>query len=128
MFTFLKNLFIKDEEPEIPIPEPDYTALIDQIKKRENSEEIAPGKKIHEFDCTNFTLRLDRDITKNYRIMVFLGNERLYSFTVFATKNEFKKLERAYRTVLSFLKEDQKISDLPDSELMKGFYFGNRNN
>lgn len=128
MFTFLKNLLKKDHESEITFPEPDYAAIVDQIKKRESTEEIAPGKKIHEVDYANFELRLDRDIANNYRVTVFLGSERNYSFTIFATKNEFEKLESAYRIIIDFLKGDQKITDLPDSELMKGFYFGNGNN
>lgn len=125
MSTFLKKLFKRNQEPEPSVPEPNYTAIINQIKKREATHDIAPGKKIHEFDYALYTLRLDRDITKNYRITVFQGNERIYSFTVFTTKGEIDKLDGAYRKVIGFLNSEQLLKNLPDSDLLKGFYFGN---
>lgn len=125
MSTFLKKLFKRNQEPEPSVPEPNYTAIINQIKKRETTHDIAPGKKIHEFDYALYTLRLDRDITKNYRITVFRGNERIYSFTVFTTKGEIDKLDGAYRKVIGFLNSEQLLKNLPDSDLLKGFYFGN---
>ena len=92
----------------------------------EEAREIEPGRKIHSFEYDYFEIRLDRDITKNYRITVFRGNERTYSFTVFAGKGEFEKLIEAYPCIISFLKSEQIISTLPDNDLLKGFYFGNK--
>ncbi|MEQ8523795.1 hypothetical protein [Gracilimonas sp.] len=126
MLQFIKKLFNGDQvPPELP-PEPDFASIIKQIKKQEDTEELQPGKKIHEFEYHLFSIRLDRDITKNYRITVFQGNERIYSFTVFVEKKELEKLDKAYQHVISFLMGDQSISSLPDNDLIKGFYFGNR--
>lgn len=125
MFNFLKKLFDRDSKSEKSIPDPDFTLLIANIRKRENAEEIAPGKKIHEFDYALYTLRLDRDIAKNYRITVFQGNERIYSFTVFDNQSNRDILEMAYRKVIQFLKSDQSIKNLPQSDILKGYYFGN---
>jgi hypothetical protein len=124
MHQFFKKLFKSDETSPLPPPDPQYSSIISQIKKRESSEDIQPGKKIHEIEYHLFSIRLDRDITKNYRITVFLGNERIYSFTVFAKKNGFDKLEEAYKQVIAFLKGERHIAQLPDSDLLKGFYFG----
>lgn len=125
MINFLKKLFAGSDSPhKEPIPDPDYDTLLEAIIKKENSEDIQPGKRIHKFDYRLFSIRLDRDITKNYRITVFQGNERIYSFTVFAKKGDFTKLRQAYPLVINFLKSEQNITELPDSDLLKGFFFG----
>ncbi|MBO6585350.1 MAG: hypothetical protein JJ953_04545 [Gracilimonas sp.] len=125
MRNFLRNLFQREKEPDIPAPEPNYTEIINKIKQTEESQDIQPGRKIHAFDYDLFELRLDRDITNQYRITVFRGSERVYSFTVFVTKQELQKLDKAYRDVISFLKENPSVAHLPDNDLLKGFYFGN---
>jgi hypothetical protein len=125
MRNFLKSLFQREKEPEVPVPEPNYTEIINKIKKTEESLDIQPGRKIHAFDYGLFELRLDRDITNQYRITVFRGSDRVYSFTVFITKQEVQKLDTAYRDVISFLKVNPGIAHLPDNDLLKGFYFGN---
>lgn len=125
MRNFLRNLFQREKEPDIPVPEPNYTEIINKIRKTEESQDIQPGRKIHTLDYDLFELRLDRDITNQYRITVFRGSERVYSFTVFVTKQELQKLDKAYRDIISFLKENPSIAHLPDNDLLKGFYFGN---
>ncbi|WP_421775511.1 hypothetical protein [Gracilimonas sp.] len=124
MRNFLKNLFQRKKQPEVPVPEPNYAEIINKIKKAEETQDIQPGRKIHAFDYDLFELRLDRDITNQYRVTVFKGNERIYSFTVFAKKGEIEKLRSAYPHIVDFLKGEQKIATLPDSDLLKGFYFG----
>ncbi|WP_428235297.1 hypothetical protein [Gracilimonas sp.] len=125
MRNFLRNLFQREKEPDIPVPEPNYTEIINKIRKKEESQDIQPGRKIHTLDYDLFELRLDRDITNQYRITVFRGGERVYSFTVFVTKQELQKLDKAYRDIISFLKENPSVAHLPDNDLLKGFYFGN---
>ncbi len=125
MRNFLKKLFQQEKEPEVPVPEPNYTEIINQIKKTEEAQDIQPGKKIHAFDYDFFELRLDRDITNQYRITVFKGNNRIYSFSVFVTKQEVQELDEAYRIIISFLKENRSLADLPHNNLLKGFYYGN---
>jgi head-tail adaptor len=125
MLSFLKTLFQSNKKTEILVQDPDYAALIERIRKAEESQKIEPGKKIHAFEYDLFEIRLDRDITNNYRITVFQGNERIYSFTVFITKSEIEKLNEAYKCIIFFLKGDQSISSLPNNDILKGFYFGN---
>lgn len=124
MITFFKKLFEKNSTLKKPIPDPDFPAIINEIKEKESSVEIIPGKKIHEFKYNLFTLRLDQDVTENCRITVNRGNERVYSFTVFASPRAYKKIEQAYRDVIDFLKSERNISELPDSDQIKGFYYG----
>lgn len=126
MFDFIKKLFKRKRngEPKSSFPEPDIPALISQIKKREDAGNISPGQKIHAFDHGPFTIRIDRDITKNHRITIWQGSERIYSFTVYASQGEYEKLEKAYEQVIQFLESDQSLSDLPSSDLLKGFYYG----
>lgn len=125
MRNFLRKLFHREKEPEVPVPEPNYVEIINKIKKAEETQEIQPGRKIYAFDYDLFELRLDRDITNQYRITVFKGNDRIYSFSVFVTKQEVQKLDEAYRIIISFLKGDRSLANLPDTDLLKGFYFGN---
>ena len=126
MVNFLKKLFSgNNTSKHQPVPEPNYGQLIESIRKKEHSADIQPGKEIHTLEYDLFEIRLDRDITEHYRITVFHGNERIYSFTVFVKKEEPGKLEDAFRQVISFLKTDRNISGLPENELIKGFYFGN---
>jgi hypothetical protein len=69
-------------------------------------------------------IRTDRDITGHYRVTLWQGKERLYSFTVYAKKGEYEKLTRAYSQINEFLKGDQKLSSLPKNDLLKGFFYG----
>lgn len=120
MFHFLKQLFKRKPAEEEIIPKPDIERLIEQVKMQEQGSETEPGRKIHEFDYGHFTLRLDRDITKNYRITVSYGNERIYSFSVLDDQH----LEHAYHEVIKFLGGSRSLSRLPNSEKVKGFFFG----
>lgn len=127
MIHFLRKLFNGNASHYLPrIPEPDYSLLIKNICETETAREISPGRKIHEFEYGLFTLRLDRDITGYYRITVYQGTDRVYSFTVFATVDEPEKLEEAYRNVIAFLKTEPGVKNLPDSRLLKGFYYGHQ--
>lgn len=115
---------LRSSKKEVPIPEIDLAAQLKRIKQKEAAGNIEPGRKIHSFSYEFFEIRLDRDITKNYRITVYRGNERVYSFTVFVNQAEDKKLEAAYLNILAFLKSDRNPASLPDTNLLKGFYFG----
>jgi len=39
-------------------------------------------------------------------------------------KERYDKLERAYSEINDFLKGDQKLSSLPETDLLKGFFYG----
>ncbi|HET8865595.1 MAG TPA: hypothetical protein VFM80_07840, partial [Gracilimonas sp.] len=100
--------------------------LVQRIQSKEEKSDIEPGRRIHEFELGTYTLRLDCDITKNYRITVSLGNERIYSFTIFAEQHDYEKLETAYSMIFDFLMTEQSLQKLPNNDLLKGFYFGSR--
>lgn len=123
MFDRFKNLFTSPSEPE---QETDVPAIIDQIKAREGEagSDIPLGKRIHSFHHRNYLVALDRDISKNYRVTVYQGRERIYSFTLFANQGNYDILEQAYGRIIGFLDSEQKLSNLPDNEILKGFFYG----
>ena len=120
MFNFLKTLFQTSALEEEPIPKPNIGSIIQKAGQVEEQSGLEPGRKIHEFDYRFFTLRLDRDITRNYRVTVSQGNERIYSFTI----SEDPALENALHQILDFLNGSRSLKELPNSETLKGFYFG----
>ena len=121
MFDRLKKLFGTRSEPEEAA---DIPTIIEQIRKREEKNDIALGRRIHSFQYKQYQLALDRDISKNYRVTVYLGKERIYSFTLFANQGNYDILEQAYTRIIDFLDGEQKLSSLPDNEIIKGFFYG----
>lgn len=121
MFDRLKKFFSSPSESEKPANIP---AIIDQIKAREAGSDIPLGKRIHSFHHRNYLIALDRDISKNYRVTVYLGRERIYSFSLFANQGNYDILEQAYIRIIDFLDGEQKLSHLPDNDMLKGFFYG----
>lgn len=121
MFDRLKKLFFSPSEQE---QETDIPTIIEQIKAREAKNDIPLGRRIHSFHHKEYQLALDRDISKNYRVTVYLGRERIYSFTLFANQGNYDILEQAYGRIIGFLDSEQKLSNLPDNEILKGFFYG----
>ncbi len=121
MFDRLKKLFFSPSEQE---EETDVPTIIQQIKAREAKNDIPLGRRIHSFHHKGYQIALDRDISKNYRVTVYLGKERIYSFTLFANQGNYDILEQAYGRIIGFLDSEQKLSNLPDNEILKGFFYG----
>jgi hypothetical protein len=121
MFERLKKLFSSTSKPQ---EETDIPAIIEQIKARESKDNIPLGRRIHTFNYQNLDLFLDRDITKNYRVTVYQGRERMYSFSIFASQGNYDMLEKGYAKIINYLEGEQKVSDLPDDENIKGFFYG----
>lgn len=121
MFERIKNLF---SSPLKPQEETDVPVIIDQIKVREKSNDIPLGRRIHTFNYKDVDLSLDRDISKNYRVTVYQGRERIYSFSIFANQGNYDILENGYIRIINFLDGERKVSDLPEDENIKGFFYG----
>ena len=121
MFTFLKKFFKGNTTSKESIPEPDYDALINKIKDKESVSKIEPGRRIYAFEYGLLEIRFDRDITLNGRICVFSGEERLFTFTVFAKQREYDILRNAFISVITFLNSERGIQNLPDNNILKGY-------
>lgn len=121
MLNKIKKLFTTDQIPEEVV---DIQNIIHQIKEKESAQTTALGRRIHSFSYQYFQLYLDRDITKNYRITVYQGRDRIYSFTIFAKQGKYDILERGYSRIISFLDSERRIADLPDDDILKGFFYG----
>lgn len=121
MLELFKKLFTKEDQPREPV---DVQRIIRQIKEAEEKKDIPLGKRIHSFSYVDFQLNLDRDITEHYRITVYQGQERIYSFTIFAKERNYDILEQAYSQIITFMEGDRNIGSLPDDEILKGFFYG----
>lgn len=121
MLDLLKKIFIPAKPPEEAV---DVPAIIDEIKEVESNKPIPPGRRIHTLSYRGLDLFLDRDITKNYRVTVYQGRERIYSFSIFANQGNYDILEKGYIRIINFLDGGRKLSDLPEDENIKGFFYG----
>lgn len=119
---FFSNLFSKRDKRIIQQPETDLQNEVSKIKRAEESGKVPLGKKIHSFEYRELEIRFDRDITHNGRICIFEGEEKLFSFTVFGKEGEYDILRDAFESVIAFLESDRSIKNLPDSQVLKGFY------
>lgn len=116
---WLKNGSASDRQKE----ELDLGSLMSEIRERESSG-VDLGRRIYQFTYGIFEVRLDRDITEHYRVTVFNGRERVYSFTVMAKEGEYEELRESYRTIIDFLDGERKPSELPDTGRLKGHFYG----
>jgi hypothetical protein len=125
MIQFLKSIFSGDKAlAGDQAPQVDVSVIVREIKKREESAEVPLGKRIYSTEYQGFEVRLDRDITKNYRVTVYQGRERTYSFTVFGKQGDYDVLKDAFTVIFDFLNGDRGVSQLPDNEKLKGFHYG----
>lgn len=122
---FFSNLFSKKEKAAVELPDVDIKTIVSTIEQREKDGQIPLGKKIYDFQYGELNVRFDRDITHNWRICIFHGKERLYSFTIFAKEGEYEMLKNALKSIVEFLEGDQSIKNLPNNEILKGFYHHN---
>ncbi|NBC64380.1 MAG: hypothetical protein GVY07_01785 [Bacteroidetes bacterium] len=119
---FFSNLFSNNHPSKQATPEINFDRVLANIEEKEKQKEIPLGKKIYDFHYGELLVRFDRDITHNGRICIYQGKERFYSFTVFAKEGEYDILEDALKSAIDFLKSDRSIKNLPDNEVLKGFY------
>lgn len=119
---FFSNLFSNNHSSKSAVPHIDLERILSNIEKREKERDIPLGKKIYGFHYGELLVRFDRDIMHNGRICIYQGKERLYSFTVFAKEGEYDILEDALKSAFEFLKSDRSIKNLPDNDVLKGFY------
>ncbi|MDX1642603.1 MAG: hypothetical protein R3220_12945 [Balneolaceae bacterium] len=116
------KLFSKKEKQVEPPPEIDLEKELSVIERIEKTEEVPLGKKIHSFEYGLLDIRFDRDITHNGRICIFEGEEKLFSFTVFGKEGEYDILKDAFESAITFLEGDRSIKNLPENQVLKGFY------
>lgn len=122
MLKKLKYLFSTDNEPEKE--EVNISGVIEQIKKKELAEDIPLGQRIHTLNYSDLDLFLDRDITENYRVAVYRGRERIYSFSIYADQGDYESLKEGYEKIIQFLNGESKVNQLPDNDKIKGFFYG----
>lgn len=122
MFERLKSLF--SSEPQSTKEEVNIPAIVEKVRQKESKENIPLGRRIHSFGYRELDLFLDRDITKNYRVTVYQGRERLYSFSIFAKQGNYDILEEGYARIFNYLDGERKVSDLPADKTIKGFFYG----
>jgi len=121
MFKFLKDLFPQPKEPQEQL---DISRLIQCIREKERESNIALGRRIHSFHYKYLDFNVDREITGHYRVTVYQGRERTYSFTVFAKQGNYNILEQAFERIIDYIDGDQNLSELPDDDVLKGFFYG----
>lgn len=119
---FFSNLFSKKKTNGEPKPEINLKEELSKIEKAEKSGDVPLGRKIHSFEYGMLEIRFDRDITHNGRISIFESEEKIFSFTVFAKEGEYEILKNAFESALSFLEGDRSIKNLPENQVLKGFY------
>lgn len=119
---FFSKFFSGGKQDKNQRPEVDVDEIVSIIRKKEETRKISTGKKICSFDFGSLQVRFDRDMTHNGRICIFEGEEKLFSFTVFAKEGEYDILKDAFESVTLFLNGDQSIKNIPDNEVLKGFY------
>lgn len=119
---FFSNLFSKKEKQTDYKPKVSLEKEISKIERVEKTGKVPLGKKIHSFEYGMLEIRFDRDITHNGRICIFNGEEKQFSFTVFAKEGEHDILRDAFESVITFLEGDRSIKNLPENQVLKGFY------
>ena len=124
----MRKLFqkVKKQNEKIPFDQPivDIKAQIETIKIIEKENTIDLGKRIHQFEYLDFDLRLDRDITGMYRLVVFEGKNRRFSFSIRCKHKDYDSLRVSFEEIVRFLNGDRRIIDLPKHDRLRGHYFG----
>ena len=127
MKKFLKHM--KNRPPSTSksakdIPSVNLNVHIDAIKKHEAERGSELGRLINGFEYGDFTLRLDRDVMGMYRVAVYSGQDRWYSFSLRCPQGDYDALREAFQEIMDFLSGDRRLSGMPDHEKLKGHYFG----
>lgn len=99
-------------------------AEIELIKSIETKHKTEPGRRIHVFGYLELELSLDLEITNTYRLVVFDGQEKKYSFSIQCKPGEYDKLKSGLEQATTYLAGERRIANLPKNNLLKGHYFG----
>lgn len=101
----------------------DTTRIVQQIRSREEHD-IPQGKQIYSLDLEAYSLHLDREFTDHYRISVFLGNHKIFGFTVTQKDISDEEFKTIWKTIIRFLRDDPSPKKMPDTLLLKSHFFG----
>ena len=93
------------------------------MQEVEAEQKIGLGRPIHSFSYEGLELRLDRDMTGQYRVTVNEGRERRYSFTLHSAPHDYEALQAGYEEIIAFLDGTRRIGTLPDHERLKGHFY-----
>ena len=123
-FQSLKKRKKDSDHQKMDWPSVNIEAQIEAVRTAESGESIGLGRRIHYFPFHEFELSLDREVTGQYRVIVYEGRERRYSFTVKCKHKNYESLKKAFEEITLYLSGNRRIADLPDHEGLKGHYFG----
>lgn len=107
-----------------PPPAINLAREVEVVQEVESEQEIGLGHPIHSFSYEGLELRLDRDVTGQYRVTVNEGRERRYSFTLHSPPHDYEALQAGYEEIIQFLNGTRRIATLPDHERLKGHFYG----
>jgi hypothetical protein len=125
MLNFFRRI-AQRQNGSVPLPAMWIEDQLAAVRYAEAAGAVLPGKRITSSLYRHLDLRLDKDMTGMYRIGVYEGRERRYSFIVRTPAGDYDGLKSAYQVVLGFLDGDRRIASLPDLPGIKGFYFGDQ--
>jgi hypothetical protein len=112
------KLNLEPEWPPLNIP-----AQIEAIRQVEAKGDPGLGRCYHHFEFHEFDLRLDRDITNTYRLIVNQGRDRRYSFSIYCQPGDYTSLQKAFEEIIHFLEGDRRFADIPRRQDLKGHFF-----
>ena len=122
--NLLRNIFSKPIQSQPDWPPFDISAQIARIKTIESEKKIDLGQRINCFSYKHFELNLDCDITGFYRIVVYEGRDRRFSFSIRCKQGDYEAFLSSLKEIVEFLDGDRRIKNLPKHDLLKGYYFG----
>lgn len=111
-----------DTETSFDAPDPDM--IVQNIRHHESEREIPQGKQIFNFDHQEYSISVDREFTEHYRISVFVGNHKVYGFTIIDKEVPDDQFADIFKKIISFLNHNPSIDSLPDEEGFKSHFFG----
>jgi hypothetical protein len=102
--------------------EPDF--IVQNIRNQEEQKEIPQGKQIFGFDHDEYSISVDREFTNHYRISVFIGNHKVYGFTINDKEISDEQFTDIFEKIISFLDHNPSVESLPDDKGFKSHFFG----
>ncbi len=111
-----------DTETTFKSPEP--RIIVQNIRNQEEQKDIPQGKQIFSFDHHEYSISIDREFTDHYRISVFVGNHKVYGFTINDKEISDDRFADIFEKIISFLDHKPSVDSLPDDEWFKSHFFG----
>ncbi|MGD8748797.1 MAG: hypothetical protein PVI44_10045 [Balneolaceae bacterium] len=99
--------------------------VVKQIRAIEKQSNIAPGKRIYDFEYRQFTVSLDREFNHKYRVSVFLSSHKIYGFSIARKDISKEEMTAIFDQIISFLSNEPSHRNMPESKLFKAHFFGN---